>query len=94
MTDRVITLKIPEELAADAEQLGLLSRDRVIAWLQTEIKRHIPVTGDEPAVDEATRQAALQCLQEAAVKLRALESALTPDEIEEEIRRARNTRSP
>jgi len=39
MSDKVITLEIPEELAHNAEQLGLLSRDHIIAWLQTEIEQ-------------------------------------------------------
>lgn len=39
MSDKVITLEIPETLANNAEQLGLLSRERVIAWLQSEVMR-------------------------------------------------------
>lgn len=85
MTDRIVTLKIPEELAISAEHLGLLSPERVIAWLQTEVQRHTPVTGDEPAADEATRHAALQRLHQAAVKLRALKPEITLEEIEDDI---------
>ncbi len=44
MSDKVITLEIPEELAHNAEQLGLLSRDHIIAWLQTEIEQRAPRT--------------------------------------------------
>ena len=88
MTDRVVTLEIPEELAIDAEQLGLLSRESVIAWLQAEVKRRIPVNGDESATDEATHQAALQRLNEAAIELHSLEPLATPEEIEAQIRLA------
>jgi len=40
MTDRTITLEIPEELAHTAEQLGLLGRDHIINLLKVEIERH------------------------------------------------------
>lgn len=94
MTDKVITFKIPEALAVSAEQLGLLSRDRVIAWLQTEIRRNQPVSGNEPAADEMTRQESLKRLQDAAIKLRALEPTLSLQEIEEDISAALNDHHP
>lgn len=86
--ERTFTIQLPEALANQAEQLGLLSRERVITWLQTEVNRHTPVTGDEPAADEQTRHESLARLYEAAVKLRAIESGLTEAEIAEGIRDA------
>ena len=47
MTDIVITLAIPEELAHNAEQLGLLSREHVIELLQNEISRRTTITENQ-----------------------------------------------
>ena len=69
MTDIVITFKIPEELAHHAEQFGLLSRDRVIELLQSEIERRVAMAGHEPSPllpaenDETVRRARLLLAQ-------------------------------
>jgi hypothetical protein len=92
VSDIVITLKIPEELANNAQQYGLLSNERIIALLQAEVARSVAVTGDEPAADDGTRAASLRYMQDAAAKLRALEPSMTLEEIEEGIRSARNAK--
>lgn len=78
MSDIELTVKIPEGLAHEAQQLGLLQRERLIALLEAAIER------------EARRDRAIQSARETIAKLDALEPKLTQEEIDEAVREVRS----
>lgn len=68
-----ITLQLPDELAEAAQDAGLLTTERVSAWIQSELERRRRIAE----------------LREDMRKLRALQPPLTPEEIAAEISAAR-----
>ena len=72
-----VTLSLPEELVEQAKSVGVLTNERIAAWLEAEIKR----------------QSHAQQLQETLRRLRSVEPSLTQDEIDDEIAAYRSERN-
>ncbi len=69
MSDVQITLVLPEELVNAAREEGLLTDERIAAWLESELDR----------------RRALTALRRDVMKLRALKPELSQSEIDAEI---------
>lgn len=69
-----VILQLPEDLVNQAKAAGILTDERVTAWLQSELLRQRSITE----------------LRNDVRKLRALKPALTQNEIDAEVRAVRS----
>ena|SRR5450432_25818 len=96
MSNVEITLNIPEELAKNAREFGLLTSEHIVALLEAEVERAIMgfATEEVSAVRaerrEKDRDEGLRRMGEIATQLRELKPPMTLAEIEEGIRAARD----
>jgi hypothetical protein len=93
MSDVQITLNIPEELAKNAAQLGLLSPEHLLSLLESEVDQKSADSDEVLQAEkrERERDSAIQKAREMMAKLDALEPKLSEEEIEQEIRAARSS---
>ena len=94
MSDVQITVTIPEELAKNAQEFGLLTPEHLIALLEADVEQKTSAFVAE-GIDEARseqreteRDLAIQKARAMLTKLDALEPRLTEAEIDQEIREA------
>lgn len=95
MSNIEITLNIPEELAKNAREFGLLTSEHIVALLEAEVERAIMDFASEEVNEvrherrEMERDEGLRRMGEIAAQLRALQPSLTLEEIEEGVRASR-----
>ena len=73
-----VTVQLPEDLVSEAQAAGLLTGERLSRLLRAEL----------------ARQQHIAELRQTIQQLRALEPAITPEEIEAEIQADRDEQSP
>jgi lipoate-protein ligase A len=95
MADVQITLTIPQDLARNAEEFGLLTPEHLIDVLQADVEQKVDAFVAE-AVDEVReekreieRDRVIARAREMLEKLDALEPKMTTEEIDLEIEMAR-----
>ncbi len=90
MSDVQITVILPEELAKNAQEFGLLTPEHIIALLEADVEQKVSAFVAEAAdeIREDERDAAIRATREILTRLDALEPKMTQDEIEQELRKA------